>query len=101
MFAVYHGLKHTSVVLTKASRKIGLLRRLRRRLPPLVIQSIYTPCIRPAMEYAAVAWCGVGSSDIERLERVQRAAARLIAKVSVTDRLSRDLLLARGGLEPL
>ena len=29
------------------------------------------------MEYAAVAWCGVGSSDIERLERVQRAAARL------------------------
>ena len=53
------------------------------------------------MEYAAVAWCGVGSSDIERLERVQRAAARLIAKGSVTGRLPRDLLLARAGLEPV
>ena len=50
---------------------------------------------------SVVAWCGVGSSDIERLERVQRAAARLIAKGSVTGRLPRDLLLARAGLEPL
>ena len=33
---------HTSAVVFKASQKVGLLRRLRHRLPPLVIQSIYT-----------------------------------------------------------
>ena len=93
--------QHASAILTKASRKIGLLRRLRRRLPSLVIQSIYMTCNRPSLEYSSVAWCGVGVSDAERLERVQRAAGRLIARVSVTDRLLRHLLLARAGLESL
>ena len=93
--------QHTSAILSKVSRKIGLLRRVRRRLPALVIQSFYTTCIRPTLEYASVAWCGMGASDAERLERVQRAAARLIANVSVADQLPRDLLLARAGLECL
>ena len=93
--------QHTSAVLAKASCKIGLLRRFRRRLPPLVIQSIYVTCIRPALEYASVAWCGVGASDADRLERAQRAAARLIANVSVVDHLPREILLARAGLESL
>ena len=74
---------------------------LRRRLSSLVIQSIDITCIRPKLEYASVAWCGVGVSDAERLERVQRAAGRLIARVSITDRLPRHLLLARAGLESL
>ena len=46
-------------------------------------------------------WCGVGASYAERLERVQRVAARLIANVSVADHLPCDLLLARAGLECL
>ena len=92
---------HVSAIVTKASRKIGLLRRLRRRLPPLVVQSIYVTCIRPALEYASVAWCGVGTSDAARLEQTQRAAARLIANVSVAERMPCALLIARAGLDSL
>ena len=58
-------------------------------------------CIHPSLEYASVAWCGVGVSDAERLERVQHAAGCLIARVSITDHLPRHLLLARAGLESL
>ena len=94
-------LQHTSAILSKVSCKIGLLLQVRRRLPALVIQSFYTTCFRPTLEYASVAWCGMGASDAERLERIQRAAARLIANVSVADQLPRDLLLARAGLECL
>ena len=54
-----------------------------------------------AIEYAAVAWCGVGSSDSGQLESVQRVVDRLIAGVSLSDRLPRNLLLARAGLSPL
>ena len=39
--------------------------------------------------------------NTQRLERVQRSAARLIAGVSVTDHLPHDILLARAGLETL
>ena len=58
-------------------------------------------CIRPALEYASVAWCGVGTSDAARLEQTQRAAAGLIANVSVAERMPCALLLARAGLDSL
>ena len=92
---------NTDYVIRKASRKIGLLRRLRSRLPHLVLRSLYLTCVRPTLEYACGAWAGVGSQDAARLERTQRAAARLITGTSVMDRLPRELLLARAGLEPL
>ena len=92
---------HTSYVIGKASKKVGLLRRFRCRLPCLVLRSLYLSCVRPTLEYACGAWSGVGSQDALRLERTQRAAARVIAGASVKDKLSAELLLARDGLDPL
>ena len=92
---------HTDYVRKKAAKKIGFLRRIRRRLPCLVIRSLYMACIRPTLEYAGEAWVGIGKSDSNRLEKCQRAAARLIAKVSLKDNIPHDLLLAHAGLESL
>ena len=58
-------------------------------------------CIRPTLEYACEAWGGISASDSSRLEKSQRAAARIISRVSVKDSLPHDLLLARAGLETL
>ena len=58
-------------------------------------------CIHPAIEYASVAWCGVRSGDSQCLEHLQRLAGRLIAGVSVRDRLPHEILLARAGLDHL
>ena len=55
----------------------------------------------PTHEYACGAWGGLGKRDALRPEHLQRSAARVIAKVSASDNLSSDLLLARAGLEPL
>ena len=92
---------HTSYVIGKASKKVGLLRRFRCRLPCLVLRSLYLSCVRPTLEYACGAWSGVGSQEALRLERTQRAAARVIAGASLKDKLSAELLLARAGLDPL
>ena len=92
---------HVTYVLGKVSRKLGLLCRLRRRLPLLVLRSLYMTCVRPTLDYAGAVWGGVGTVGSERLERAQRRAARLVNKVSVADNLPHDLLLARAGLEPL
>ena len=64
-----------------------MLRHLRYRLPSLAIRSIYIASVHPALEYAAVAWSGVRSGEVQRLERMQRSAARLIAGVSQSDGL--------------
>ena len=92
---------HISAIINKGSSKLGLLRRLRLRLPPLVIQTLFLTCIRPALEYGSVAWSGLGKSNSERLERLQRTAARLITGTRVYEHLPRQLLLARAGLDRL
>ena len=92
---------HISAIINKGSSKLGLLRRLRLRLPPLVIQTLFLTCIRPALEYGSVASSGLGKSNSERLERLQRTAARLITGTRVYEHLPRQLLLARAGLDRL
>ena len=58
------------------------------------MQSFFTVCICPAIDYASVVWCGIRSGDSQRLERLQLSAARLIAGMSVRDRLPHEILLA-------
>ena len=92
---------HVEVIISKVSWKRGLLCCLRHTLPSLAMLSLFTVCIRPTVEYASVAWCGIRSGDSQRLECVQRSAARLIAGVSVWDRLPHEILLACAGLDHL
>ena len=92
---------HINFIRGKAAKKLGLLRRIRRRLPPLVVRTLYVTCVRPTLEYASGAWGGLGKEDANRLEHLQRCAARTIAKVSLADKMPNELLLARAGLEPL
>ena len=88
-------------VVGKASKNIGLLRRFRKTLDSLVIQSFYQTCIRPTLEYSLLALSGLSMSDGARLEKTQRVAAQLITNSPVSDHVPADNLLARAGLEPL
>ena len=92
---------HINHVLTKASPKLGLLRRLRGRLPRLIIRDLYLSCILPSLEYGSVAWCGLSSTDATRLEKFNRAAGRLIANVSPASHTPHNIILARAGLQTL
>ena len=85
-------------VIGKASKKIGLLRRLRKRLDPLVLRTVYVTCIRPTLEYSSLALSSLSKTDAARLEKTTRMAARLITGISLTDHISTDTLLARTGL---
>ena len=92
---------HVAAVISKVSSKLGLLRRLRPRLPPLAIHTLFLSCIRPVLEYASLAWSGLSSGNSERLERLQRSAARLITGTRLQDHLPRHFLPARAGLDRL
>ena len=88
-------------VINKSAKKIGLLRRLGKQLSSTVVRDLYAFSIRPGIEYGSIVWSGLSSSDAARLERFNRSAARLITKTSPSSDISRDLLLARGGLPSL
>ena len=93
--------EHVRLSITNASRKIGLLRRLRRTLTPTIIRDIYTHCVRPGIEYGSIIWSGLAMADNIRLERCNRSAARLIAGISPSMELPHNLILARASLQPL
>ena len=88
-------------VINKSAKKIGLLRRLGKQLSSTVVRYLYAFSIRPGIEYGSIVWSGLSSSDAARLERFNRRAARLISKTRTSSDISRDLLLARGGLPSL
>ncbi len=92
---------HIDTISTTAARKIGFLRRYRKRLPPIVLQHLYKQSIRPTLEYASVAWSGVSVTEKLHLERIQRRAARLITGESPRSDTPHDILLARAGLPTL
>ena len=92
---------HVSTIVNKTSSRLGLLRRLRPRVPPLVIQTLFRTCVLPVLEYASLAWRGIGTINAERLERLQRTAARLITGTRLVENVPREILLARAGLDKL
>ena len=73
-------LKH---VLRKVSGNIGMLRCLRRCLPPFLVKTIYISVIRPSLEYAAVVWGNLCASDTWLLEHVQLQAAKMLCRLSL------------------
>ena len=46
---------HINYLSLEISQQLGLIMRLRRRLPSLTIRQLYVSCIRPTVEYAFIA----------------------------------------------
>ena len=47
------------------------------------VSKLYTVFIRPTLEYASIAWDGCSTHDIEKLEKVQLSAARIITGLPI------------------
>ena len=63
----------------KANSSLGFLRRNLTHCPKNCKRNAYLALVRPILEYGAVVWDPHLQKDIDKLERVQRSAARFIA----------------------
>ena len=50
--------RHVNKVCTSCARRIGMIRRLRWKLHPVVLKRIYLGAVLPKLEYACPVWCG-------------------------------------------
>ena len=85
---------HINKVQNKASRTLGLIKRTLHATSRPVRKTAYEALVRPTLEYATCAWCPYTNVDTQKVERVQRAAARFVVgdyqrRSSVTAMLSR------------
>lgn len=70
--------KHIDTVTASALRKLFFLRRSLKSATPNVRSLAYNSIIRPALEYAVIIWDPFTATSINKLERIQRKAARFI-----------------------
>ena len=61
--------RHICNVYTACARRVGILRRLKRKLQPSTILKIYTGTVRPLMEYACAIWSGGPTAKLKKLQR--------------------------------
>ena len=71
---------HVDYILTKATRLLSGLRRLRSSLDQESLSHMYLTYISPILEYACTAWGNLGTTQVDRLERFQRRAAKIILR---------------------
>jgi len=69
---------HISAVSKKASSTLGFLRRNLRNCPQPCKRIAYISLVRSQLEYGASVWDPYLKTDIDRLEKIQRKAARFI-----------------------
>ncbi|KAK7089679.1 hypothetical protein V1264_024363 [Littorina saxatilis] len=71
---------HISNICCKAGSTVGFLRRNLRNCPQECRRLAYITLVRSTLEYGATVWDPYLRRDTERLERVQRQAARFITR---------------------
>ena len=70
---------HISKVTKKANKTLGLIKRTLHAAPKQVRKAAYEALVRPSLEYATCAWSPHTKTDIQKVEQVQRSAARFVA----------------------
>jgi hypothetical protein len=68
---------HVNHLTSKASRQIGLLHKLKTKLPRSALTKYYTTFIRPVLEYGSVVFDNCTIHESHLIEQVQRRAAVL------------------------
>ena len=69
---------HVSAIVSKVSKVIGVLRRLKRFLPLSALVLIYNSLILPHFDYCSVIWDNLAKDLGQKLQRMQNRAARII-----------------------
>ena len=65
-------------ILNNAHKKLGLIKILKYSLCREKLSKMYKTFVRPILEYASVVWVGCINSDLDKLEKVQLYAARIV-----------------------
>ena len=67
-----------SAVFSKASKRIGMLRRMRNDITVNAADKVYKSIILPMLDYSDTVWSCCNKGDAERLERLQTHAAKVV-----------------------
>ena len=71
---------HIDKITSKANSTLGFLRRNLKACPPKLREAAYFSLVRSSLEYSSAVWDPFRQKDIDKLEKIQRAAARFVTQ---------------------
>ena len=80
---------HIDYLCSHITTKISLLRRLSEYVPVEILKKFYQGYILPFFDYGSVTWGSASASNIERLTKLQKCAARIILRTDFHTRSER------------
>ena len=83
---------HINTVATKVSKRIGMIRRMKAFVPQSTLISVYNSIILSHFDYCSLVWDIGNAYSLERLQKLQNRAARVIITGKSYDVRSRDIL---------
>lgn len=71
--------KHIDSISSKANKTLGFIKRNLKHAPKPTKSTAYTVLVRPKLEYSSTVWDPHTRINIDKIERVQRRAARFVS----------------------
>ena len=90
--------QHISYLALKLSKSIGILNRLKYKLPKRCLLTLYYSLVYPHLTYCNIIWGGACKTILKDLEVLQKRAVRIIAKsnyLSHTSNIFKELNLLK------
>ena len=74
--------EQVQAVSLKVSRGLGILKHAKKFLPFSALTSLYTSIVEPHFRYCCSVWGCAGTTEINRLQKLQNRAARIVSNSS-------------------
>ena len=87
-------------VRMKVSKILGMFSRIRPLLTLKVANRLYKAMVLPVLDYCDAVWHECRQGNSEKIERLQRRAARIVY-FKAASKLSTDQIMTKLGLEPV
>lgn len=91
--------EHITNIITKANRRLGILKKLKYKCDRQTLLKLYTAYVRSIMEYGDVVWDNIPAELSDRLEYIQVDALRCITGITIS--VTRKNLYTETGIQPL
>jgi hypothetical protein len=73
---------HINTIITKTSKQVAVLRKLKFKVSRNFLETMYLIFIRSLLEYAGEVWDNCTLADSERLEKIQLEAAFIVTSLT-------------------
>ena len=77
---------HVEYLIGKVRKRWAMLRRIRKNINMYTAGTVYTSFVLPILDYCDTVWSCCGSVNADKLEKLQRRAARIVMRLGSSEK---------------